>query len=139
MSTTKGVTKEQRERMELVRECRKLADLLQHTYKDFNTRVSENADGTFSCEPYDCRDERCISIDWDGNVKLTTWQTSGHNGDPYGEETKTLDPAHAKQELVGLKNLLMSRAVDAEKRFLEEAKKQKVDDVATANVMARLR
>lgn len=128
-----------RERMELVRECHKLAELCHRTYKDFDVRVHDNADGTFSCVRYDCREGRLLSMDWDGNVKLTTWEISGHNGDPYGEETRLIkDPVAAKQELVACRNGLLARAVDHERRLLEEAKQRKVEDVALANVKARL-
>ena len=135
---TKPVPAERRERMELVRECHKLTELLHRTYKDWDHRVCENADGTFSCVRYNSRDERLLSMDWDGNVKLSTWQTSHHNGDPYDYKTINLDPGAAKNELTWLRNGLLQACVDAEKKLIEEAKKQKVDDVALANVRARL-
>ncbi len=128
-----------RARVELVHECRRLAELLHGTYKAWDVRVSEHADGSFSCYAYNCRDERYVSLFPDGRVAVTTWHTSGHNGDPYGEETRQLDPVAAKHELVHLRDSLQEQAIAFERKLQQQAAERREHDALLKNVRARLK
>jgi hypothetical protein len=135
----KPLPPDQRQRMDLVRECRSLAQLLHDDYKVWDVRVSEHADGSFGVRSYNCRDERYVSLFPDGRVALTTWQTSHHNGDPYGEETKFLDPVLAHKELEHTRNWLEAKAVDCERDRQAKAAEKREHDMLLKNVRARLR
>ncbi len=46
---------------------------------------------------YNCRDEQSYAVE-DGKVIHTTWETSGHNGDPYGEKSREVTKLVAQWE-----------------------------------------
>ena len=130
---------EQKQRIELVREVCRLGEYFKDVSGHWDDRLVESDDGDLSIGGYDCRSERHLSFTRDGTVKLMTWDTSGHNGDPYNEKEVTLDHAEAVKALDGLKHRLRERAIKREVELLEQHKQKRLEADAAHNLDAKLR
>lgn len=132
-------------RLDLMQEVRKLARYIYERRAEMVGAYGVCApdpdkDGFVCVDVYDCREERSFSFNpLTGEARLSTWQTSGHNGDPYGEETRNLGHEETMAELHASYNRLEQRALQHEVKLLKEREAKSFENAARKNLKASLR
>ena len=114
----KPISPDEKARRQLVREIKVLGNHINEP----ETRIHEYLElsdgspgGEFAVGYAGSREEECLKFKFrdNGRVSRTTWQTSGHNGDPYDFKTTELSPEEATRVLTGLRDMLEERAPSA--------------------------
>jgi hypothetical protein len=137
----KPISPDEKARRQLVREIKVLGNHINEP----ETRIHEYLElsdgspgGEFAVGYAGSREEECLKFRDNGRVSRTTWQTSGHNGDPYDFKTTELSPEEATRVLTGLRDMLEERAIRKERELLERAAQKRLQDTARKNLRAKL-
>lgn len=124
-----------RRNLELVRRIKALCALLGTVVREPDKDGYASVGGS-----YDSRSERDVDFNpLTGLARVATWQTSGHNGDPYDYRTQVLSVEASHSELLGVVSGLEHRALEAERRRLEQAAEKRRTAEAMKNLNARLK
>jgi hypothetical protein len=134
-SGVRALTSEQKRNLAAIRRIRVLCRFLGIVVRE------PDKDGWVEVPGDPSRYESCISFNpLTGAVKRTTWETSGHNGDPYGYEHEVLGMEAGLILLQGeVLHGLEHRALEHERKVLEKAKERRLHDEAMKNLNAKLK